>query len=66
MWRDAIKGSRSTCYISFSLKADCYPEIFVVYDANQYGLGSFTLHDEPAVFLNLSAVFAEVQRAAEE
>jgi hypothetical protein len=33
---------------------------------DEYGLGAFTLYDEPAIFLNLSAVFAEVQRAAEE
>src|SRR5690349_4461544 len=32
MWRDAINGKRGTCYISFSLRADYYPEIYVVYD----------------------------------
>jgi hypothetical protein len=36
------------------------------FDTQEYGLGAFTLHDEPGLFLNLSGVFEEVRRATED
>jgi hypothetical protein len=60
-WRDAIAGNRATSYVLFSID----PETGIIFDEHGYGLGSFTLHEEPGLFLNLSGVFEEVRRAAE-
>jgi hypothetical protein len=64
-WQDALKGHRSTSYISFSIKDGNYS---YSYDDKEFGLGAWTptLVDQPAIFLNLAAVFVEVRHAAEE
>jgi hypothetical protein len=64
-WQAALKGNRSTAYISFYLQAGT-PHYH--YDEGELGLRSWTsvLLDEPEIFLNLAAVFAEVRHAAEE
>jgi hypothetical protein len=59
-WRDAIAGNRNTSYVMFTLDE----ESLFLFDEHGYGLGTFTLHEEPGLFLNLSGVFEEV-RAAE-
>jgi len=64
-WKAALQGDRSTAYISFSRKAG-RPNYD--YDDEEFGLAAWAgvLIDEPAIFLDLVAVFAEVRHAAEE
>jgi hypothetical protein len=64
-WKAALKGDRSTAYISFSPQAG---RATYRYDEQEFGLQAWTstLADEPAIFLDLVAVFAEVRDAAEE
>jgi hypothetical protein len=64
-WRDALNGNRSTAYISFSPQTG---KPLYRYDGREFGLVAWTstLADEPEIFLNLAAVFAEVRHAAEE
>jgi len=60
-WQAALKGNRSTAYISFYRQAGTPHYHF---GGEEFGLQ--LLVDEPEVFLNLAAVFAEVRHAAEE
>ena len=64
-WKAALQGNRSTAYISFSPEAG---RATYGYDEQEFGLQAWTstLADEPAIFLDLVAVFAEVRDAAEE
>jgi len=64
-WNAALKGDRSTAYISFYLHDGNYS---FRYDEKEFGLVAFTsaFADQPEIFLNLAAVFVEVRHAAEE
>jgi hypothetical protein len=64
-WKAALQGSRSTAYISFYLEAG---RAIHRYDWQEFGLRSWEsiLADEPQIFLDLVAVFAEVRDAAAE
>jgi hypothetical protein len=64
-WQAALKGDRSTAYISFSLQEGKYS---YRYDEKEFGLMAWTstLADQPEIFLNLTSVFVEVRHAAEE